>query len=217
LAKIEDGASGSILAGVDAASKALRVSPRPLDALGHYRFAGATGILSAIAPNSELVQFRWTDAQAVALLQFVRIRCTQVAAFTAAQELSLELINSTGMTAPGTGGTQWLPTAQSFKKRSTMPQSRANEIRMATTTALGLGTRSLAPTPLLCHFGWAGGAGQTVMDITLDLTSSALEYPFVLHQNEGVAVRLGSTGMGSGGSVRICVELAWAEIAAAAF
>lgn len=214
MAKIEDGASGAILAGVDAGSRALRVSPRPLDGFGHYRFAGVTGILAAVPANSEIFQFRWTDAQAVGLLQFLRIRCTQVAAFSAPQELSLELIASTGFVAAGTGGTQWLPTAQSFKKRSIMPQSRVNELRIATTAALGPGPRSLAPTPLLCHFGWAGGVGQTVIDTTLDLTSSSVEYPFVLHQNEGIAVRFGQTGMGAVGTVRISVEMAWAELAA---
>lgn len=217
MAKIEDGASGAILAGVDAGSRALRVSPRPLDALGHYRFAGATGALASLTAGAEIFQFRWTDAQAVALLQFMRIRCTQITAFTAAQEVSLELMGSTGFTSPGTGGTQWLPTAQSFKKRSTMPQSRLGEIRIATTTGLGAGSRSLAPSAWQCHFGWAGGAGQTVLDTTLDLTSSALEYPLVLQQNEGIAVRLGQVGMGSAGSMRISIELAWAEIAAAGF
>ncbi len=217
MAKIEDGASGAILAGVDAGNRALRVSPRPLDGFGHYRFAAATGPLAGLAANSEVFQFRWTDAQAVALLQFLRIRCTQLTAFSAPQELCLEAIASSSFTAPGTAGAQWLPTAQSFKKRSIMPQSRVNELRIATNTALGAGSRSLAPTPLLCHFGWAGGAGQTVIDSTLDLTSSALEYPLVLHQNEGIAVRLGQLGMGSVGTVRISVELAWAEIAAAGF
>ena len=95
-----------------------------------------------------------------------------------------------------------------------MPQSRVNELRLATTAALGPGTRSLAPTPLLCHVGWAGGAGQAVIDTTLDLTSSSVEYPFVLHQNEGIAVRFGQTGMGAVGTVRISVEMAWAELAA---
>ena len=217
MAKIEDGASGAILASVDAGSRALRVSPRPLDAFGHYRFAGATGNLSALVANSEIFQFRWTDAQSVALLQFMRIRCTQLTAFSAAQEISLELMGATGFTAAGSGGTQFLPTAQSFKKRSVMPQSRANEIRIATTAALGTGTRSLAPSPLLCHFGWAGGVGQTVIDSTLDLTSSALEYPLVLHQNEGIAVGLGQLGMGAAGTLRVSVELAWAEIAPAGF
>lgn len=217
MAKIEDGASGAILAGVDAGSRALRVSPRPLDALGHYHFAGATGVLVSLTANAELFQFRWTDAQSVALIQFMRIRCTQITAFSAPQELSLELISATGFTAAGTGGTQLLPLAQSFKKRSIMPQSRLNEIRIATTAGLGVGTRNPAPTPLLNQFGWAGGAGQTVLDATLDLTNSALEYPLVLHQNEGIAVRLGQAGMGAAGTLRVSVDMSWAEIAATGF
>lgn len=217
MAKIEDGVPGATLAAVDAGSKALRVSPRPLDALGHYRFAGTSGVLAGVPAASELFQFRWTDPQAVALVQFVRVRLLQMAAFTAPQELGIELFTATGVTAAGGGGSQLLSGAQSFKKRSSMPQSRVGELRIATTVALGAGTRALSPFPMLTQSGWAGGAGQTIVDSHLDMTSSALEYPLVLHQNESLIVRLGPAGAGAGGSIRFSVEMAWAEMAAASF
>lgn len=217
MAKIEDGASGAILAAVDAGNKALRISSRPLDCLGHYRYSGATGILGGMGAYSELFQLRWTDPDVLALVQFVRVSCIQIAPFTTPQELGVEVRTTQSVTEGGAGGWQLLPTAQSFKKRSDMPQSRAAELRIATTGPLGVGTRVVSPFPMLSQYGWAGGAGQTIVDTSMDLSSGGAEYPLVLMQNESLIVRNGPTTLAAGGSARFCVEVAWAEIAAESF
>lgn len=214
MAKIEDGTTGSILAAVDSPTNALLVQPRIRKGLGHYNFAGATGLLMALGANSEIFQFRWADAPSAAQITGLRVQATLTAAFTTAQEVVFDAFQTTGFTTAGSGGTQVLPAATSFKKDSAMPTSRLNEIRIATTNALVTGNRALSPHPFLSRSAWAGAVGASLIDLNIDLSASANEHPIILRQNEGIALRLGAIAMGSVGTFRMHVSLSWTEFLA---
>jgi hypothetical protein len=100
-----------------------------------------------------------------------------------------------------------------LKKRSNMPDSKVADLRIATTAALGAGTKTLSNAALLVSAGKTLAAGVTVQDAafeeTLDFTSS-LDDPVVFSQNEGLSVR-NAVALGAGGTVRASIQIAWAE------
>jgi hypothetical protein len=210
MAKFEDRTDPTALASVDKILGALATSARPMEAAGYYRWSGVTGLVSGAAANAELFQFRWTDPSNLALLQFIRIRAVLTTAFTTAQELILQanLINT--WSTAGSGGTQVVPSASGLSKRSTFPLSKINEMRIATTAALGAGTKNISDSFAAQH-GWAGAVGATVIDMTVDLKNAA-DHPIVLQQNEGFVIRNGVTAMGAAGVLKMSVECEWAEI-----
>jgi hypothetical protein len=215
MAKIEDKTDLTAIATVDKTLGAIAISSRPMQAEGYYRFGQVTGLVTAAAANSELFQLRWTDSTHLALIQYLRVRCVLTTAFTTAQELIHDVILATGFSAAGSGGTQVVPGAANLMKRSQFPQSKAQELRLATTTGLGAGTKNLNTHAIAAMHGWAGAQGAVVNDLVLDFTNTA-DYPIVLSQNEGLIVRNGVL-MGAVGVVKVSVEVAWAEILATKF
>lgn len=198
---------------VDEAMHALRVSTWPQQCLGEYRFGQSTGLMTAIAANGEIGQFRWTNATRLAVVKFIKVRYAVIAGFTAAQELGFDVIGSVNFTVAGTGGTAVTPGTQNLKKRQSYPDSLVADMRIATTAALGAGTKTLSANPYAAMAQKTLAAAATVQDAafetTLDMTNSS-DGPIVLAQNEGLSIR-NSILMGAGGTVRASIEIAWAE------
>lgn len=210
MAGIEDRNNPNSRLAVESTLGSAAVSQRPMQAAGYYRWAGVSGLVTGVVASGELFQLRWTDPNYLALIQFLRVRTTVVTAFTAAQELINEVVLATGFTGAGTGGTQILANGANLMKRSNFPQSKVQELRIATTAALGAGTKSLNTHSIGAMHGWAGAQGQTPIDLVMDMTNSA-DMPIVLLQNEGLIIRNGATAMGAAGVVKVSVEIAWAE------
>ncbi len=133
--------------------KALRFSPRPLDhgALGSYTYGGFTGILpAALGANSEIFQFRWAHSSVLAIIRKIRISaCVSTTFFAAGGPIQIDLIKSTSWTVAGTGGAAITPSTN-LKKRSNMASSLlvSGDARIATTAALGVGTKTLESNSL---------------------------------------------------------------------
>lgn len=216
MAKIENNL-GSVLAQVDTAHQALRTTPRPMQAAGYYRFASVTGLLTALAAGGELMQFRWPSTTHLALIQQVSVRAIVATAFTAPQELGFNAAQVTGFTANGSGGSGIVPGAANLMKRTSFPQSQAADLRLATTAALGVGTKVIFGSNFWEKNGYAGAVGAEVVNHSMDASDGSGEYPIVLAQNEGIILRNGPVTMGAGGLVRVSVELAWVEVLAADF
>ena len=216
MAKIED-ALGTVLARVDATQQALRVTPRPMQAAGYYRFASVTGLLTAVAAQGELMQFRWASVTHLALIQQLRVRAICTTAFTAAQEVGYNAATVTGWTVNGTGGTDIVPNASNLMKRTSFPQSQVASLRFATTAALGAGTKTIFGTNFWEKNGYAAAVGAEIVNHSADMTDGGAEYPIVLQQNEGIILRNGPTAMGAAGLVKLSVEIAWAEVLIADF
>lgn len=212
MASIHD-VSGTNFAKVDQAMGAMRVSTWPQQCLGEYRFGQSTGLMTAIAANGEIAQFRWTNATRLAVVKFIRVRYAVITGFTAAQELGFDIIGSVNFTVSGTGGTAVTPGTQNLKKRQSYADSLVTDLRIATTAALGAGTKTLSNASYGASAAKTLAAAATVQDAsfetTVDMTNSS-DGPIVLAQNEGISIR-NSVLMGAGGTVRATVEIAWAE------
>ena len=214
-------AAGTVQTDVDAVHKALRVTAKPQDhgSNGHYAWGGFTGILpAAIAANSEIFQFR-NAAATLCLIQRVKISaCVSTTFFAAGVPVQIDLIRSTSWSVAGTGGTAVAPAAL-LRKRNTFANSviASGDMRIATTAALGAGTKTLdtyalaaiaAPGPITASLN-----GQIIApDTTLfESPISDGHYPLTLAQNEGFSIR--AVAVPGTGTWTATVAVEWIEVA----
>lgn len=201
--------------------RALRTEAKPIDtgALGAYSFGGFTGVLpAALAGNSEIFQFRWADATRFAVIRKIRISAVVSTTFFAAGvPVQIDLVKSTGWTVQGTLGTGITPAAL-MKKRTSMGSSlvASGDMRIATTAALGAGTKTLetvslsainAPGPITASLN-----GQIIPAGTIlwQAETSDGEHPLVLAQNEGFSIR--SVAVPATGTWQAAITIDWAEV-----
>ena len=216
--------NGGTLAEVDGtAFRALRTTPRPFDhgALGHYGYGGFTGILpAALAANSEIFQFRWTDATRLCIINEVKIAAAvSTTMFAAGVPVQIDMVKSSAWSAAGTGGTAPAPAAL-LKRRTAMASSlvASGDIRIATTAALGAGTKTLETVAMAALVG-AGpitaslnGAIFAPGTILFRGESGHGQHPLVLAQNEGFSVR--SVAVPATGTWTAAIQIDWTEVAA---
>lgn len=199
---------------------AAKTENKPIDmqGLGAYSYGGFTGILpAALAANSEIFQFRWADATRLCVIRKIKFSaCVSTTFFAAGVPVQVDLIKSTGWTVAGTGGTAPTPAA-TLKKRTSMPSTllAAGDMRIATTAALGAGTKTLeanslcaiaAPGPITASLN-----GQIVAPGTVLWQSEIAdgEHPLILAQNEGFSIR--SVAVPGTGTWTAAVAVQWAE------
>lgn len=216
------GKDGSTQWSVDAYNSGGRVSvrPMPLGARGGYSMAFITGILpAALGANSEIFQFRWVDASGrIVLLRRVGFSaCVSTTFFAAGVPVQIEARDARAWTAQGTLGTGITFAANDQKKRTNFGATllAANDVRIATTAALGVGTKTLdgnafatlvAPGPITASLN-----GQIVAPgTTLWQPNSEGEYPRVYANQEGFVVR--SVAVPATGTWTATVTVDWDEI-----
>ncbi|MGH8650728.1 MAG: hypothetical protein ACREYE_00480, partial [Gammaproteobacteria bacterium] len=197
--------------------------PQDYGSLGHYRFAGVTGAIAAgMAANGEVFQFRWSDATRFALIQKVRVVGMRTTTAFAVGTIDLKMTRATAWSANGTGGTALTLTDPQLQLRPPlMGPTLAADIRIATTAALGAGTKTLDTQDMgfiVTHSSaGTGGAtpiiGSTYLPITelFEQDTGDGEHPLVLSQNEGFVIRatVPATGVWN-----IGISIRWAELAA---
>ena len=224
MAVIQDPVNLSLQA-IDAIFRAARVSHRPLDygSLGHYRLSMATGTIgAALAANAELFQFRWTDATRLAVIQKILISAGANVAASAAALVTLEATIARSFTAAGTGGATATLTTNNQKVRTTgMGTTLLGEARIATTAALGAGTKTLDAQGIgNCTFGIGTGAITTShllwlinkVDL-LEVDADGSVHPVILATNEGFVVKNGATAWPAAMTWALGVTVVWAEVA----
>lgn len=216
--------NGGVVAEVDGSTfRAQRVTIRPTDhgALGSYSYGGFTGVLpAALGANSEIFQFRWSDATRICIINAVKISaCVSTTFFAAGVPVQIDLIKSTGWSVAGTLGTAISPAAL-LKKRTSMGSSlvASGDMRIATTAALGAGTKTLetlamatlnAPGPITASLnGQIIPAGTRMFEADVNHG----EHPLSLVQNEGFSIR--SVAVPATGTWMASITVDWTEVTA---
>jgi hypothetical protein len=141
------GNAGTVMEVDGTTFRAIRVTNRPTDygALGYYQVSMTSGILAAaLGANTEVFQFRWTDATRIAVVQYIALYFQPLTLFTAATltDFGFDAYAARAWTAVGTGGTAATLTGNSFKTRTSMGTTLVNDIRISSTAALGAGTKT---------------------------------------------------------------------------
>jgi len=203
--------------------RALRVEQRPLEygTLGYYRINQNSGVIVAATGAGELYQFRWTDATRLAAINKVTFSAGANAAATAAGLQAFELVVARSFTVAGTGGTAATITGNNMKLRTNMGTTLLGESRIASTTTLGAGTKTLDTQGISGVFIGIGTGAITTSE-ALDLVDPPYpllssdgdgQHPLILATNEGFVIRMINT-MPLSMTWGFTVSVAWAELAA---
>lgn len=204
--------------------KNLQVAVRPaaLGSLGAYSLAVKTGSLAAtIGAGSTLFSARWTDSTRLALIEHVRIDATTNGTITTSVAVDFELVIARSFTASDTGGTSVLPAANNNERRTSFGTTLFGDMRIASTAALGTGTRTVDASAVgRSNFGISGttapnnwfGNGNSP-DLWNTYLSGGAQYPIVLKQDEGILIRNVSVGPATGTWV-LSVNIDWQEVSA---
>ena len=220
------GNGGTILEVDGATFRAGRVTPRPTDhgSFGSFSYGGFTGILpAALGAASEIFQFRWADASRLCLINEIKLSAAvSTTMFAVGVPVQIDLVKATGWTIAGTGGTAITPAA-TLKKRTSMASTliTAGDIRIATTAALGAGTKTLEaaganPLAALLAAGPITGSLSGIIIPTDTMLFRAGvgdgQHPILLAQNEGIVIR--SVAVPITGTWMATVTIDWTEVAA---
>lgn len=198
--------------------RAIRVTLRPTDygSLGEYSISGLSGTVAAgLAASSELFQARWTDATRFALIKAVS--CDGVsgsATAFAAGFGKIDCILSRSWSADGTGGTALTITGNNAKLRTAMGTTLFGTLRIATTAALGAGTKTL-DSNAIGQISLSIGTTTSVqyisrMQLFGDFNNNT-SHPVVLATNEGLSCR---ATVPATGTWQTGFSLEWAEVSA---
>lgn len=208
------GNSGTVLE-VETNTRALRITPRPLDvgALGSYAGAWTTGTIAAgMASNGAIFSCRWTNASNLLLLRKLTFAMASLGtAFTAGIGVA-KLIVARNFTGSDSGGTASVPTGNSQKRRTSFGTTLIGDLRVASTAALTAGTRTLDGAELNNLLFAVGTVANTVYCATQPLWSPDFsgEWPLVLAQNEGFLVQ---ATVPATGTWQAQVSMEWSEVA----
>jgi hypothetical protein len=195
--------------------RAVRTEDRPIDygSLGSYALSSISGTMAAgLAANSEIYQFRWTDATRVCAVTSITIEglAGSATAFTAGFG-KVDVLVARAFSAAGSGGTAATITVNNQKLRTSMGTTLLGESRCASTAALGAGTKTLDANPI----GIATFTLGTVVSATyltkypLFDASSGRESPLLLATNEGFAIR---ATVPATGTWQFGVTVKWTEL-----
>ena len=204
-------------------AKGLHVISKPLDydIYGHFNVAVVTGAIgAAMASDGEVFQFRWADTIRMAVIQRVWLTGMRASTAFAVGAIDLKLTRATGWSANGTGGTALTLSDPELSLRPiSMSATMVGDIRVATTAALGAGTKTLDAQDmgLVTTHASAGVGAATPIIGSIYLPQTDLfearvgdnEHPLVLAANEGFVVRavVPATGVWNLG-----VAVRWAEV-----
>jgi hypothetical protein len=233
------GAGGSVVEAGAFAAKGLHGIAKPQDygAFGHYRAVLTTGTIAAgMAAGGELVQMRWVDATRFCLIYEVEVlQFANITTAFAAGPYNFTVHRSTAWSADGTGGgVVSVADPQLQLRAAAMGASLfSTGFRLATTAALGAGTKTFDTLPMGACYGNVGSTpaiaqmyipgggspvtgygGRGVELLHPDIASG--EHPMVLTSNggstsEGISIR--GTVPATGTWIASFL-VKWAEVAA---
>ena len=210
--------NSGVVAEVDGTNyRAMRATLRPIDAgaLGSYRISQLSGTMAAgLAANSEIFQFRWSDATRLCVVTSVIFDGLSGSATAFAAGFGkVDMLVARSWTADGSGGTAATITGNNGKQRTSMGTTLLGAVRVASTAALTAGTKTL-DAQAVGQYSAAFGTGTSVQWIPqFDLfhADPGGESPLIFAQNEGFVVR---ATVPATGTWQFGVTVCWTEVAA---
>lgn len=217
---------------IDKTHEAARMSLRPLDHMiggkirGHYRLSMRSGLITGagVLADATLFSFRWADPAVLAVLTFLEAFYTPLVVFAAEQELALKATQVSSFTARDSAGAAASLTGGSNRVRKNMGPSQVDEIRMATTTLLTAGTRTLDAQDFCAGGGLANvvnaaagtqyvnpGGGPVPFGFRFAADLARGEHPIIMSQLDGFIIR-NAVVFGATGTARLTVNMAWSEV-----
>jgi len=208
------GNTSANIAEVEAATHAVRTTPKPVDygSLGIYSLAAATGTMAAaLAANSPIWSFRWGNATNLAVVKKVIISAGDTATAFTAGVVTFQLFVARSFTASDSAGTSILPSSNQNKLRTSMGTTLLTDARISSTATLTAGTRTLDTNPIgSVSVSDTATAGTPLMQPYPLFLAQAGDYPVVLAQNEGLVIQ---ATVPATGTWTASVQVQWEELA----
>ena len=205
-----------VVAEVDGTNyRAMRATLRPIDhgSFGSYRVSGLSGTMAAgLAANSEVFQFRWTDATRICVVtSVIWDGLSGSATAFAAGFAKVDMLIARSWTADGSGGSTLSLAGNNQKMRSSMNTTLVGGSRIASTAALSAGTKTLDVQAIGQYSAAIGTATSTQWMPQFDLfhVDPGGETPLILSQNEGFVVR---ATVPATGTWQFGVTVCWTEV-----
>jgi hypothetical protein len=207
--------NGGTIAEVDGAGfRALRTTARGLDVngLGSYRISHLSGTMAAaLAANSEILQFRWSDATRLCAIHSVTLDGLSGSATAFAAGFGkVDMLIARSWSADGSGGTPATITGNNGKMRTAHGDTLLGAMRGASTTNLTVGTKTLdnqAVGQISLSFGTVASQ-QYANQVTLFEDNN--KHPIILAQNEGFVLR---ATVPATGTWQFGATVVWSEVA----
>ena len=195
------GNGGTIIGAGEEARKGLHTITLPV-AGNSYRYSGFTGTIgAALAANSELLQLRFVSGtKSFALIRKVVFDGMGIVAVaTALGQWGVHMIPARAWTVAGSGGTRIAVSADNLQMETALANSQVNDLGIATTGALTVGTKTLDANAVGQVGPWSIGTGAVTTyqllpsgQNLLDATGGGM--PLVLANQEGFVIRTSFVG-----------------------
>lgn len=206
------------IASVDGTNyRAMRTTLRPIDhgSLGSYRLSMLSGTMAAgLAANSEIFQFRWSDATRLCVVtSIIWDGLSGTATAFAAGVGKVDVLVARSWTADGSGGTPATITGNNQKMRTGMGATLLGAARISSTTNLTVGTKTLDAQAIAQYSASFGTTASTQWIPMIDLfhADPGSESPLILAQNEGFVIR---AAVPATGTWQFGVTVTWTELTA---
>lgn len=226
MAIIQSGSSSSTLLTVDPTYTAGRSTTRPIEQLGTYMYGGRTGAYTGAGANTPVFSMRFVAGSAgsaqIAILQRITINWVLTTAFTTAQEIAFGALIARSFTGSDSGGTAIATSGNNQKNRTSAQTSQIatnGDMRISSTAALTVGTRTLDSAAFSIANGWAGSTLLTtgvvpMQQVTL-YENIPGDTPMILQSNEGLIIN-NVVALGAGGVMSVAINVEWTESATSA-
>lgn len=182
-----------------------------------FGVSAISGIMAAgLAANSEILQFRVVDATELRKFRVLSVlfsAAVDTTGFTAGAA-TFDIVPARAWTAAGTGGATPTLTGNNGAFRTGQNPNIlgvSGQIRVATTAALGAGTKTLDAQGVSCLAGGASAAGTQII-VPTDLLQEAFQpdgEPLIVSHNEGFVVR---ASVPATGTWKFAASILWAEL-----
>lgn len=206
---------GTTKAKADPSFDALRMTPRPKEAVQWSNIMLQTGALTGVAASNStgtVFSLRQIDSGSVLMIQRIGVQWVTTTGYTAAQYQDFGFAVARSFSASDSGGTAWSGASDNNSLRTSFAGFTNIDMRIATTSALTAGTRTVGSNfmGLVGCYNAAGTAGGNIpMNWIFDQVPG--EYPLILAQNEGIVmwpgVAMGAAGVGT---LTVVIEMAQA-------
>jgi len=196
------GNGGTIIGAGEEARKGLHCIELPV-AGNAYRYSGFTGTIgAALAASSELLQFRFVSGTKTfaVVRKVIMDGFGIVAVATALGPLGWPMIPARAWTVAGSGGTRIATTGDNLQMETPIASSQVNDLGIATTAALTVGTKTKDANAIGQVGPWSIGTGAvtTYQAIPFSgqpfLDASSGANPLVCANNEGFVIQTTHTG-----------------------
>ena len=187
--------------------------------VGSYQIAMNTGVIAAGTPGGSIFAMRYApqvqlavgNNSTIALIRKIEVCLSDIVAFTVGTVIIAPTI-ARAFTASDTGGTPATLTGNNLKMRTSFPSTNMTDIRVATTTNLTAGTRTLDPSSfavLMTSVTAVAGQPPNGGNISTVFRANIGEQPLQLANNEGFEIL---QSVPATGTWQCSVVVGWDEV-----